>query len=63
MNKAMTANEVAVAEGALKGAGEMIKAGTLRVNGVVIKAIHKGNIDGIFPPGIRELVRRYLRGW
>ena len=41
----------------------MIGAGTLRVNGVQIKAVHRGNVMAVFPPGIREVVRRYLRGW
>lgn len=63
MNKAMTASEVAVAQDALKGAAEMIAAGSLRVNGVTVKAIHRGNVMQVFPPGVAEVVRRYLRGW
>ena len=59
----MQPNEIAIAEEALRGAAEMIGAGTLRVNGVQIKAVHRGNVMAVFPPGIREVVRRYLRGY
>lgn len=59
----MKASEIAIAVAALKGAREMIVAGTLTVNGVRIKAIHRGNVMQVFPPGVREVVRRYLRGW
>ena len=59
----MKPNEIAIAEEALRGAAEMIGAGTLRVNGVQIKTVHRGNVMAVFPPGIREVVRRYLRGW
>lgn len=52
-----------MAEQALKGANEMVKAGKLFVNGVQIKAIHRGNVMQVFPPGIREAVRRILRGY
>lgn len=52
-----------IAEEALKGANEAIKAGKLKVNGVQIKSIHRGNVMDIFPPGIAEQVRRILRGY
>ncbi len=52
-----------MAEQALQGAREMVKAGTLKVNGVQIKSIHRGNVMDIFPPGIAEQVRRILRGY
>lgn len=63
MSKAMTAEQVTVAQDALKGAAEMIAAGRLTVNGVQVKAVHRGNVMSVFPPGIAEVVRRYLRGW
>ena len=59
----MKPNEIAIAEEALRGAAEMIGAGTLRVNGVRIKAVHRGNVMSVFPPGVAEIVRRYLRGY
>jgi hypothetical protein len=59
----MTPNEIQIAQQALAGAAEMIRAGTLMVNGVKIRAVHKGNVMSVFPPGVREVVRRYLRGW
>ena len=59
----MKPNEIEIAEEALRGAREMIGAGTLRVNGVQIKTVHRGNVMSVFPPGVREVVRRYLRGW
>ena len=54
---------MSIAEQALQGAREMIKAGKLFVNGVQIKSIHRGNVMSVFPPGIREEVRRMLRGY
>ncbi len=59
----MSENEIQVADQALKGARERIAAGTLFVKGVQIKAIHRGNVMDVFPPGVRELVRRYMRGY
>lgn len=59
----MSENEIQIAEQALKGARERIAVGTLFVNGVQVRAIHRGNVMAAFPPGIRELVRRYMRGW
>ena len=54
---------MSIAEQALQGAREMIKAGKLYANGVQIKSIHRGNVMQVFPPGIREEVRRMLRGY
>lgn len=59
----MSENEIQVAEQALKGARERIAVGNLFVKGVQVKAIHRGNVMDVFPPGVREVVRRYLRGW
>jgi hypothetical protein len=59
----MTASEIEIAEQALKGAREKIEGEDLWVGGVRIKAVHRGNVMVIFPPGVREIVRRYLRGW
>lgn len=54
---------MSIAEQALKGANEAIKAGKLFVNGVAVKSIHRGNVMQVFPPGIAEQVRRILRGY
>jgi hypothetical protein len=51
MNRALTADEFAVAEQAVKGATEA---------GIHVNA---GNVMKVFPPGVRNLVRRYLRGY
>lgn len=59
----MSENEIQIAKDALQGAMEMIKAGTLFVKGVQIKAIHRGNVMAVFPPGVREVVRRFMRGY
>lgn len=59
----MSENEIQIATQALKGAQERISAGALFVNGVKIKAIHRGNVMSVFPPGIREVVRRFMRGY
>ncbi len=60
---AMTQDETLVAEQAVAGAREEIKAGRLFVSGVQIRALGRHNCMQVFPPGVRELVRRYLRGW
>ncbi len=62
-NTALTADEIALAEQYIQAAREQIKAGSLVVGGVTIKALHRGNVMSVFPPGVNELVRRYLRGW
>ncbi len=59
----LTADQVAVAEQALAGAREKVATGALYVDGVQIKAIGRHNCMRVFPPGVRELVRRVLRGW
>lgn len=59
----MNENDRQIAEQAIAGAQEQIKAGTLTANGVRVKVIGKHNVMAIFPPGVREVVRRYLRGW
>jgi hypothetical protein len=59
----MSENEIQIAEQALKGARERISAGTLFVGGVQIKSVHRGNVMSVFPPGVREVVRRFLRGY
>jgi hypothetical protein len=59
----MSENEIQIAEQALKGARERISAGALFVNGVQVKAIHRGNVMDVFPPGVREVVRRFMRGY
>lgn len=59
----MKPSEIVIAEEALRGATAMIAEGSLRVNGVQVKRIHRGNVMAVFPPGVAEVVRRYLRGW
>jgi len=58
----MTPSQIEIAEQALKGAREAIKAGKLYANGVQIKSVHRGNVKAVFPPGVREVVQRYLCG-
>lgn len=59
----MNENDRQIAEQAIAGAQEKIDAGTLKANGVKIKAIRTHNARAIFPPGVDEKVLRYLRGW
>ena len=59
----MTTEQIQTAEQALAGARTMIEAGTLFVSGVAVKAVTRSNVMAIFPPGVREVVRRYLRGY
>jgi hypothetical protein len=51
-----------VAEEAIKGAREKMARGTLYAGGVQIKEIGLWNVDKLFVPGVRELVKRYLKG-
>jgi hypothetical protein len=44
----------------IQAAQERIKAGTLYVGTVQVKAITKANADKIFPPGCAAIVRRFL---
>ena len=60
---ALTAEQTMVVEQVVAGARAKIAAGDLYVDGVQIKALGRHNCMAIFAPGVRELVRRYLRGW
>lgn len=55
-----TADQNDMARNVLALANEAAKAGTLYADGVQVKAIHRGNAAKVFPPGIRDIVRRYL---
>lgn len=58
----MTPNEFMVAEEAIKGAREKMARGALYAGGVQIREIGLWNVDKLFVPGVRELVKRYLKG-
>lgn len=59
----MTTEQTSLAQQFLAGAREKIAAGELFVDGVQIRAIGRHNVMRVFAPGVRELVRRYLRGY
>ena len=55
-----TAEQNEMARQYIQAAQERIKAGTLYVGTVRIKAVTKANADKIFPPGCAAIVRRFL---
>jgi hypothetical protein len=55
-----TAAQNDMAREILKGANEKIAAGQLWIGLVQVKEITRSNADKVFPPGVREIVRRYL---
>lgn len=61
--RVMTTEQRMVAEQAIRGAQEAIGRGELFVDGVQVKALTKSNVMRVFPPGVREVAQRALRGW
>ena len=55
-----TAEQNEMARQYIQAAQERIKAGTLYVGTVQVKAITKANADKVFPPGCAAIVRRFL---
>ena len=55
-----TAEQNEMARQYIQAAQERIKAGTLYVGTVQVKAITKANASKVFPPACSEIVRRYL---
>lgn len=60
MKTTNTAAQNEMAADVLRGAHEKMAAGNLYVGLVQVKAITRANAAAIFPPGVREIVRRYL---
>ena len=61
-NAALTEIETMTASQYVQSIREAIAAKTLFVRGVQIKALHRANYRDVCPPGIRDMVRRYM-GW
>lgn len=61
--RVMTTEQKMVAEQSIQGAREAIARGELHVDGVQVKALTKSNVMRVFPPGVREVAQRVLRGW
>jgi hypothetical protein len=59
----MTANEALLANQYIEACHAEIKAGRVWIGGAQVKALTRSNVMQIFPPGVRELVRRVLRGY
>lgn len=61
-NAALTETEIMTASQYVQGITEAIQSKTLFVRGVQIKALHRANVKDICPPGVCDLVKRYM-GW
>lgn len=55
-----TPNEDIIARESLDAALEQLRAGKLYIDMVQVKAITRSNAAQLFPPGIADIVRRYL---
>jgi hypothetical protein len=60
---ALTAEQALLADTYIQACHAEIKAGRVWIGGAQVKALTRSNVMAIFPPGVRELVRRALRGY